>query len=386
MDMVRDQQAPWARTLLDGVLASLRAVVPALLASFACAVAAWIVTIDQQIPVSSVFGWTISVIGVSAGFTLSAGGLVLSLPPSLLSLLFWLGVFAVARRLRRAHAQSTVRTRAASFSGFVALPVLGTAAAVLAPGIRLDAVGAARAAILVISACVLGLRPGFTALADHLGLSADRLVADVGHWLRRLFIALGIVAVLLLAVSLVAQWDAAGDVVAQYSSPVAAAIGLGVLQALFAPMIWAGALAWTSGAGVTLSSGTLASVYHATAASRPGLPVFALVPSHTAAWMPWLGLAILIAVAVTVLGRPAWQRQSSWSTIGIRTVVAFVALTCVGLFAMGSVGPGGLREFGVSVWRFPLVLTGFVAAGLLVSHLMLLASARANTDGEAVDG
>lgn len=389
MDTVNDQDVPWGSAVLGGVMSSLRAVVPIVVVAFACAALAWIVTVDQQLPVSNVFGWTASAIGLAGGFTLELGGVSVSLPPTLLSIGVWLLLRTAAARVRRSAADSSVRTRTLTYAGFALLPVIGMAATALAPGILPDARGALRACLLTISACVLGLRPGFdrlgTALADRVGPTVLELLAGLGDWLRRVLIALAVVALALVAVGLAFNHEVAADVVGQYSSPVAAAVGLGVVQTLYAPTIWAGALAWASGAGVTLSTGSVASVYQPVTASRAGVPVLAAIPKEPAAWMPWLGLAIVAAVLVTVLGRGAWQRESGWGALVLRTCACYLVFTVVAVFATGGIGPGGLGEFGVSIWLFPLALSGAVAAGLGLAQLMLMASARAEANA-AEDG
>ena len=182
---------------------------------------------------------------------------------------------------------------------------------------------------------------------------------------RRAGLAALVVGLLALGAALALRWEQAASVLALYSDATAAAVGLTAVQLLFAPTLVVLGLAWTSGAGVVLASGALASPFTAVEVPVAGFPVLAAVPQDPAGAFVLVPLAVVLCGIVAVIGRPAWHLVDlrAVAVIGIEMLLAGLF---VGLFASGAVGPGGLAGFGLQPVLFALAVAGEIALGAAI--------------------
>nr|WP_306428343.1 DUF6350 family protein [Brevibacterium sp. 68QC2CO] len=388
MAYVSKERNTMARDLLDGMAGSLRVLLPAVVVGFALAAGAWAMTITQQLPAGSVFSWTGTVLGVFLGMPAGAGGLLVALPPTLPVLGLWALIYAGAAKLRRNRAVEAVPGVGPQWTcaaGFVLPLVLGALCTGLwAPLLEPGPVGWARAGIVVCSAALVGLRPsppaGWVRAVDGLGAGFTEVLGRAWELLRRVVVALGGAALVLIVLGIVLRWNSAWDVVEQYSAPAMAAVGLGILQLLYAPTLMAFSLAWITGAGVDLSGSATGSAYASDVGMRPGIPALALMPGQPAGWVPVLAAVVVLAGMFAVLGRRAWRDRVDWPVVGTTAVLVYVSLVLVAVFSCGGVGPGGLARFGLDLVRFPAFVTVFAMAGVCLGRVAQVLSTKAVED------
>lgn len=136
-------------------------------------------------------------------------------------------------------------------------------------------------------------------------------------------------------------------------------------------IIWA--LAWLSGPGFALGSGSSLTPFDILVGPVPSLPIFATVPD---AWGEWGLLApITVVVAAGVVGyvfagRAEMKHPPAWKSLTVAVLAALfvgAAIALLALVAGGSLGPGRLHDVGPELWPVTLTITGEVAAGLMLA-------------------
>ncbi|MEV0984844.1 DUF6350 family protein [Brevibacterium sp. NPDC049920] len=366
-----------------GLFESARVLLLLVLTALLLAAVAWFIGIAEQRPLAAIAAWAATGLGVVHGLNADLETHRHSLPPTSLTLLVWLLVLQAARRTRRAlHANERlaaagaplVLTRPRLIAGSVLAGTHLLLVLVLAFGfgaIGASVLGFARIIVLVGSAVLLGFgwrpdaEPVRARVRDLAGPHwAEALAA--GHAVfRRAGLAALVVGLLALGAALALRWEQAASVLALYSDATAAAVGLTAVQLLFAPTLVVLGLAWTSGAGVVLASGALASPFTAVEVPVAGFPVLAAVPQDPAGAFVLVPLAVVLCGIVAVIGRPAWHLVDlrAVAVIGIEMLLAGLF---VGLFASGAVGPGGLAGFGLQPVLFALAVAGEIALGAAI--------------------
>ncbi|MYM20019.1 hypothetical protein GSY69_08595 [Brevibacterium sp. 5221] len=352
--------------------------------ALALAAAAWLAAAAAMLPLATIVTWAVAGIAAAFGLTVGVAGMALSLPPTLACLFVWWLLYRAGLRMRREFAAedaagepSAAALRAQLGAGAclaaVALALAG-AAVLFDPLVTGTVLGWVRACLLTVTAVGCGLGAPWARLVAlcerRWGAPGGEAVRAGARLARRTALGLIVAAHLLLAAGMVAGWGDAMAVLRTYSSAPAAAVGLGLLQLLYAPTIWAGALSWASGSGIDLSAAAHASVLAGSDLPRPLVPVLALPPAAPPTWAPALVLVpVLVACACTVL-RPRWLSEATWPALGAAALVFAAGLACAAPFLQGGVGPGGLTVFGVRAWPCAGILTGLVCAGLALGRSM----------------
>ena len=365
-----------------GALEALRAVLVLTVSVLVVAIAAWFTAIAQLQPLSAVLTWAGTLIAAASGWELTIG---VGLPPALLTVVLLALLTSALRRTRRALAANEllVRNGALPATRYAATIGLSTCLAImtvvlLVAGLimgtgEISAMGCARfllvLAVPVLFACLGPERRGAPAgrwaqaLLDTVAERAGAEWADASEAalrvLRRVTAAWGIVSLLGLVIALVTGWSAMTEAVSGYSHPTVAAVGLGLVQLLYAPTLLIIALSWMSGAGVHLNAVAHVSPFSEQAGLVPAVPVLVAIPTDTSAW-GWAVLAVLpVAAGVAAVGRPRWADDLDWRTAVLAAVLVFVCAAALSVFATGAIGPSGLETFGVPV----LAATGAIGAG-----------------------
>lgn len=358
------------------------------------ALCAWLTAVSALLPISTVFAWAVAALSTAGGFSLQVGAVTIGLAPTGLTLLLWWLVYRTARRASRGLAEVFADVDLAARASRELLG-LGAMAAIimglLALGVTLNplssmtVLGCIRAGLLVLTAVAFGALQARAWVVEgtlrRFGQEwADALIAGP-RLAARTAVGLLILVHLALIAAIIVHFDAVRAVLDSYSNPVASAIGLGVLQTLYAPTIWSAALSWLMGTGIDLSVLAHVSVFEGSELPRPPLPVVALIPEDPAAWLPVLIAAPALIACVCVIARGGWLRSASWPALAIAVVSIAAGAGLLSLFIHGAAGPGGLSVFGVPPLPFVGALVGLTAVGLVVGHLM--GSARDRYDASA---
>ncbi|MFB9775283.1 DUF6350 family protein [Brevibacterium otitidis] len=388
-----------------GVLEIVRVLLMLLTIAFLLSAIAWFIGIAEQQPLAAIPSWAFTGLAAATGLSVQPGEAVMSFPPSLLCLIVWLLLRSAASRTSTALAANArlqeagqLEThRAPQLSAYLSIAAVFLAVTVglgfLLGSVAVSVLGYARVGLLTASAIVLGARLHPTQAAESEQLAA-RLGAQwtaalpAAHRVRvRTGWALTGLAVIVVAVGLVTEFDEVSAVVELYSAPVAAAIGLSVVQLLYLPGILAIALAWLSGAGVALSATETASVLSPAAGPRPAVPLLAMIPEDPPGFLAAAPALLVILGLLLVTLRRRWQHLDV-PAVALATVEVLIFVTVWGLFSTGALGPGGLEVFGVDALRFPLITGGLVCAGLWAGYGIILAarSAQAATASGAEAG
>ncbi|WP_198394582.1 cell division protein PerM [Brevibacterium yomogidense] len=389
--------------IVIGALEALRAVLVLAVSVLVVAIAAWFTAIAQLQPLSAVLTWAGTLIAAASGWELTIG---VGLPPTLLTIVLLALLTSALSRTRRALAANELlvrngalpATRYAATIGITTCVVM-IATVLLVAGLvvgtgEVSVVGCARflvvVAVPVLIACLGPERRGAPAgrwaqaLLDTVARRAGAEWADASEAalrvLRRVAAAWAIVSLLGLVIALVTGWSSMAEAVSGYSHPTVAAVGLGIVQLLYAPTLLVFVLSWVSGAGIHLNAVAHASPFSEQAGLVPAVPVLAAIPTDASAW-GWAFLAVLpVAAGIAAVGRPRWADDLDWRTVVLAVVLVLVCATVISVFATGPIGPSGLGTFGVPVLAAAGAIGAGTAAGVAAGWGLSLLASRASAD------
>lgn len=207
-------------------------------------------------------------------------------------------------------------------------------------------------------------------------------------------LALGAGGALLLALTVFWHWD---DVIALYQTLRAGAVGgtaLTLLQLGLIPNFVIYAMAWSSGAGFALGTGTSIDLTGTDAGVMPALPILGALPHAS---YPLGLLALVVPVAAGAVGgwwffREGENHLDEWFALKIRfrwyswplstlclaifsMVPTFTVTALLGWIANGSLGLGRFTEIGPNPLVFGLYAAVLLAAGIMLglglAHVMV---------------
>lgn len=349
-------------------------------AGFVFAIAFWIIGLGSQLPYSAIPEWAFALWATVSGLSVSTLGFDFSLAPSLVTVGLWLLVATGAKRVARGTAADSPTESDEDPGGWWALmgTALGTfvvayagpllVVSVLVGQATVTPVGFLRLFLFLVTAVAwafirvrgIGDIPGLAVIAD------DTWNVSVGLT-RRLLWAAAALGAIVLVVGIVIRWSDVADTVQVYSSPVAAGIGLIVVQALFAPSIVYSALSWSAGTGVSIGGAGTSSAFTSSMAPVPDVHVLQLLEGDYPAWTAAApALLVLLGLLCVILGRDRARdiAAQSWLGLGVAIGILFVALEVLALFAGGALGPLGLSGFGPSALTSALAITGWIGVGM----------------------
>lgn len=356
-------------------------------AGFVVAIAFWIIGLGSQLPYSAIPEWAFALWATVSGLSVSTLGFDFSLAPSLVTVGLWLLVATGAKRVVRGTAADSPTESDEDPGGWWALmgTALGTfvvayagpllVVSVLVGQATVTPVGFLRLFLFLVTAVAwafirvrgIGDIPGLAVIAD------DTWNVSVGLT-RRLLWAAAALGAILLVVGIVIRWSDVADTVQVYSSPVAAGIGLIVVQALFAPSIVYSALSWSAGTGVSIGGAGTSSAFTSSMAPVPDVHVLQLLEGDYPAWTAAApALLVLLGLLCVILGRDRAREiaAQSWLGLGVAIGILFVAVEVLALFAGGALGPLGLSGFGPSALTSALAITGWIGVGMTAGLLLI---------------
>ncbi len=359
--------------------------------AFVAATVFWIVGLGSQLPYSVIPEWAFALWAAVSGLSVSTLGFDFSLAPSLVTLGLWFLVAAAVRRLIAGCAAGGAddgedvpgdwwKAAAAALATFVlayAGPLL--ALAVLVGEATVTPLGFGRLFLFLVSSVAFGF---FRArgIGDIPGLRViDDEIWDIGTRLvRRLLWGALAASLIVLAAGLVLRRHDVAESLQVYSSPVAAGVGLLIVQLLFAPGILYSVLSWSAGTGVGLGGSASSSAFHSTTSPLPDVPVLQLLTGDYPAWtVAAPAVLILLGLLSTILGRAraAEVREGAWTGIGVAAVLVFVCFEVLALFSSGALGPLGLANFGPSPLTSAVAVTVWIGVGMALGLLLIRLSA-----------
>lgn len=350
-------------------------------------VAMWLIGISRQQPLIAALGWAGDVIGAAHGLEIRLGDTVFGLAPTLASVLVVIALARACTRVRIALEANAVLAAAARMAPHP--HAAGTALAALAL-VYLGAVGVvafalgsaaptplgiARPIVLLALAVVISARGSRTAAPDHgwstavsawfdarLGEEWSAALARGRALIVRICLGLLALAVLAAVVGHVLRRSAVAEVVAAYSNPVAAGVGLGAVSLAFAPTLLVFALAWLSGGGIDLGGSMSASALAGPDGAIIAVPSLAVVAGDPPAWAAAAPALLVLVGTVAAVGTRSWREDVDARSLTAAAVGLVALVGCAWMLCRGPVGPGGLDGFGVS-WAAALLLAALPVAG-----------------------
>ncbi len=356
-------------------------------AGFVVSTVFWIIGLGSQLPYSAIPEWAFALWATVSGLSVSTLGFDFSLAPSLVTLGLWFLVAAAAKRVVDSTAAASQTESEDDPGGWWALmgTAVGTfvvayagpllALAILVGQATVTPGGFLRIVLFLISAVAWGFVrvrgigdiPGLSMLGIDAWSVASSLV-------RRLLWAAVAAAAVVIVVGIVLRWNDVADTAQVYSSPVAAGIGLIIVQVLFAPSVFYSALSWTAGTGVSIGGAGTSSAFRSTSAPVPDVHVLRLLTGDYPAWTAAApALLVLVGLLCVILGRVRAREiaAQSWTGLGIAIGLLFVTFEILALFAGGALGPLGLSGFGPSALTSAPAITGWIGVGTVAGLLLI---------------
>ena len=347
------------------------------LAALGLACVMWFIGISYQQPVGLIPVWAGSLVAAVHGFVTNFGGVSFGLPPTLLTVGIVLVLIRATKRVARAldinarYAKSGILRgvsasygQAFSIFSLVYLGLVTLVSLLLGRG-ELTLLGSVRCLTLFGVVCSARLLMHYQKkLSTRMRRYPWFATALSGFRLSlRTFATLIILGVVVSFVAVITGWNHGSAVLAEYSDPRAAAIGLGIVQVLYAPTLWMLSLAWSSGGGFNITEHSVASPLTVFYEPVPAIPVLAVVPAQPPLWsMVFAGSIVLLGIFL-VFGRKTWRTLSAHEAL-LGSIFLLVLIGVSALFCRGGLTSGGMSNFGISQWYVPVLIVGECMLGM----------------------
>ncbi len=309
------------------------------------------------------------------------------------------------RRLARASYRDQIWQPLAGAAGAYAL--VGLLTSLLVPngmvGIN-PAWGALIPTAIMVLALLSGARREAGSWGRLIGVSlADRIerLSQHSRWagsyawsvvragLVGLLTAFGLASALM-AVQIGLHWADVAQVYQEIGAGVWGGATITVVQLGVLPNLAVWTLAWTSGAGFSLGSGSMVAPLHTAVGPQPAIPVLTALPVGLEPAWSWVFLLLPVAAGFIAgwwllregenhldewleLKLPARWASMTLSTLALGVLVAAAtALMSVLPFwlSTGSLGVGRLVDLGPEPWWAAVLLGGLVGLGAMFGHLV----------------
>ncbi len=182
-----------------------------------------------------------------------------------------------------------------------------------------------------------------------------------------LLAALGLVSLVCLAVAVVLGWPRILEINGYYVLGTVGTVFLTSAQILFLPNFLTWSLAYISGSGFAIGSGTEFSSLGVESAPLPALPVLGALPSPGTTF-PWLiALPIFMGLLVGLWRARRFATLGQLAVYGAGTTVTFLIVAALlGTMSSGGIGPGRMEMMGVEPPLFAAILTLETCGGMLL--------------------
>ena len=304
------------------------------------------------------------------GIPVTASGATFSLVP--------LGLTALALFVCRVTARRAARATWWTWGAATLTYALGTTAlAVAVPSVS----GWTVAAAFTLGAFVGGLGFGLGVLSRPEARPVPGFLDRVPPtaWLGARAGGLAVVTLAGVAALLVGVWAVAGrstssDIIRALDPGWAGGLVLGVAQLVLLPDLVLWAVAWLSGAGFAVGTGTSFTPLGVESGPLPAVPLLAALPAED--WAGAYGgvVPVVVVACGALAGWYAWRSlevgRARWSDVGIvlggLTVSAGALVWLLQVAASGTAGTARLLDVGATPWLTALLVAGEVALGAAV--------------------
>ncbi len=350
-----------------GALAGARVLIVFVLSALGLSFVMWLVAVAKMLPISTIPDWATRGALAAFGFPFEQADFVLSLPPTLLSLVIAWQMYRAGKSLRAEDSVSSedlLRTQLLRLAGLSLSVLLVIVVAVVVSGAPITGLAVFRNIILLVIAPAWGIRIGAEHVArwcdDRLSFAWGDAVDGSVALVARLLIALIVAAHVVFAVAVWRNFSTAAEVVSSYSAPAVAAVGLGIVQVMFAPTVWAATLTWVTGFPLHLGGDIHASAMSGFEGPLPAIPSFAVIPHSPHPE----GIALVAVPIVVVALVVAFSDMATLQNSVVAGIQALCALVLASFFFFGGIGPGGLQATGVVPWTFVVASAVWLIAGV----------------------
>ncbi len=172
-------------------------------------------------------------------------------------------------------------------------------------------------------------------------------------------------------VAVVLGWSTIVEINSYYVLGTLGTISLSFVQALYLPNLVVWAIAYISGVGFAVGSGSSFSSVSVAAAPLPALPVLGALPQPGSSY-PWLiAIPIVLGLATGLWRAKNFVTLRRLAIYGGGTAALFMLVMAVtGALASGGIGPDRMSEVGVKPPLFAAILTLEMCGGLLLGLLL----------------
>lgn len=178
---------------------------------------------------------------------------------------------------------------------------------------------------------------------------------------------LGVFALVITAASTIINWSSIAQINGYYILNALATTVFTIVQILFLPNALVWSLAFASGAGFAIGTGTSFSSVSISSAPLPAIPLLGALPSPGVS-MAWLIVCMVLGGAL--IGMHGGDRFIRITTAlrygGIASAILFVGMLALGFLATGGIGEGRMEHLGVTPAIFAAVVTLEVGGGLVL--------------------
>ena len=144
------------------------------------------------------------------------------------------------------------------------------------------------------------------------------------------------------------------------------AILLFALNLFYLPNLAVSVLAYFTGTGFAVGTGTLVSPFTHRLGEIPALPLLSVLPTSSSKWA-LLAVALVIALGALMA---AWALTSSTQALVQAIILLSISILLIGYLASGSLMTDAMSAVGVSLWKLALSLT--IELGIGVAAMVFI--------------
>jgi len=144
------------------------------------------------------------------------------------------------------------------------------------------------------------------------------------------------------------------------------AILLFALNLFYLPNLAVSVLAYFTGTGFAVGTGTLVSPFTHRLGEIPALPLLSVLPTSSSKWA-LLAVALVIALGALMA---AWALTSSTQALVQAIILLSISISLIGYLASGSLMTDAMSAVGVSLWKLALSIT--IELGIGVATMVFI--------------
>jgi len=144
------------------------------------------------------------------------------------------------------------------------------------------------------------------------------------------------------------------------------AILLFALNLFYLPNLAVSVLAYFTGTGFAVGTGTLVSPFTHRLGEIPALPLLSVLPTSSSKWA-LLAVALVIALGALMA---AWALTSSTQALVQAIILLSISISLIGYLASGSLMTDAMSAVGVSLWKLALSIT--IELGIGVAAMVFI--------------